>query len=280
MIAAGPGRPATILNAHYTGTFALLGYGFPLRFMRTLGAREVEPDTICNKAGHVALDYLFGTSEDGFDPRTAADAACIMVWGANPSASAPHQHEQWLPEAPGRVSSWTRSATERARTADLHLQPFPGSDAALAFAIAHVMGATGLHDPDILAHHCRRLGGMEPVVSGLYAALGRRRGPGSPGRAIEQAARWYGEGPSLLWLGQGFQRQPRGGNAIRAVAQLAALSGNLGRRGHRGAVPQRHRQPQLDFGYVTEAGLQDHSPEPISHMDLVTGWRIRSAPRR
>jgi anaerobic selenocysteine-containing dehydrogenase len=63
--------PATILNAHYTGTDAVLGYGFGQRFMRTLGAREVDPDTICNKAGHVALEYLYGTSEDGFDHRSA-----------------------------------------------------------------------------------------------------------------------------------------------------------------------------------------------------------------
>jgi len=54
-------------------------------------------------AGHVGLEYLYGTSLDGFDPRTARDAAAILVWGANPSVSAPHQHDQWLPEAPGEV---------------------------------------------------------------------------------------------------------------------------------------------------------------------------------
>ena len=64
-VAAGPGAH-TILAAHYTGTVALLGYHFPHRFIRRLGAREVDPDTICNQAGHVALEYLYGTSLDGF----------------------------------------------------------------------------------------------------------------------------------------------------------------------------------------------------------------------
>jgi len=82
-IVAGAGAEK-ILNAHYTGTFAQLGYHFPMRFMRRLGATEVDPDTICNKSGHVALDYLYGTSEDGFDPRTAKDAACILVLGGEP----------------------------------------------------------------------------------------------------------------------------------------------------------------------------------------------------
>ena len=91
----------TILNAHYTGTCSLLAGSVPMRFFNRLGATEVDPDSVCNKAGHVALDYVFGSSVTGFDPRTVADAACILVWGANPSASGPHQHEHWLGEAPG-----------------------------------------------------------------------------------------------------------------------------------------------------------------------------------
>ncbi|MFZ1995626.1 MAG: molybdopterin-dependent oxidoreductase, partial [Solirubrobacteraceae bacterium] len=264
------GRPGagSILNAHYTGTDAVLGYGFGLRFMRTLGAREVEPDTICNNAGHVALNYLFGTSDDGFDPRTAQDAACIMVWGANPSASAPHQHDHWLPEAPGQVIVVDPIRTESARAADLHLQPFPGSDAALAFAMAHVIVREGLHDPRLLAEHAVGWDELAPVIERCRPEWGERT-TGVPAHAIERAARLYGEGPSLLWLGQGLQRQPRGGNVVRAVAQLAAISGNLGRRGAGVLYLNGSDSRGLDAEYVTGAGLADRSPAPISHMELV-----------
>ncbi|MFZ0088199.1 MAG: molybdopterin-dependent oxidoreductase [Solirubrobacteraceae bacterium] len=268
-IAADPGAGAgAILNAHYTGTFALLGYGFPMRFMRTLGAREVDPDTICNKAGHVALDYLYGTSDDGFDPRTARDAACILVWGANPSASAPHQHEQWLPEAPGRVIVVDSVRTPTAAAADLHLQPFPGSDAALAFAIAHAIVRDHRHDPVLLADHCLGWDQVEPLVAACTPDWGERV-TGVPAADIERAARWYGDGPSLLWIGQGFQRQPRGGNAVRAVGQLASISGNLGRAGTGVLYLNGTDNRRLDFDYVTDGDLPDHSPDPISHMDLV-----------
>ena len=97
-IAASGG--GSVIQTHYTGTFSMIGYGFPLRFFNRIGATEVDPDTVCNKAGHVALQKTFGTSMDGFDPRSAADAQCILVWGANPSASAPHAHRYWLKEAP------------------------------------------------------------------------------------------------------------------------------------------------------------------------------------
>src|SRR5205807_6521323 len=129
-----------------TGTFSVLGYHFPLRFCNRLGATEVDPDSICNKAGHVALGYVYGTSLDGFDPRTACDAACIVVWGANPSASAPHAHEHWLAEAPGQVVVIDPVRTRTAAAADLHLQPFPGGDAALAFSLLHVIRREGLVD--------------------------------------------------------------------------------------------------------------------------------------
>ena len=176
-IVDGPGAQ-TILATHYTGTFGLLGYGFPLRFVNRLGAREVDPDTICNKAGHVALEYLYGSSLDGFDPRSAADAACILVWGANPSASAPHQHDHWLPEAPGTIVVVDPVRTATAAMADIHLQPFPGADAALAFALAHVIRREGLLDRDLLARCAVGLGELEELIDAVHARGGARRRPG------------------------------------------------------------------------------------------------------
>ena len=92
-----------------------------MRFFNHYGATEVDPDTICNNAGHVALDYVYGTSVDGFDPKTAADSRCIVVWGANPSASAPHAHKHWLPDSPAKVVVVDPVRHATAAAADLHL---------------------------------------------------------------------------------------------------------------------------------------------------------------
>ncbi len=43
--------------------------------------------------------------------------------------------------------------TPTAQAADLHLQPFPGSDAALAFALVHVIWREGRIDRDFIARH-------------------------------------------------------------------------------------------------------------------------------
>ncbi len=256
-----------VLNAHYTGTFAMIGYHFPLRFFNRLGATEVDPDTICNKAGHVALGYLFGTSTDGFDPRTVSDSASVLVWGANPSASAPHQHEHWLTEAPCPVIVVDPLRTDTAKQADIHLQLRPGTDAVLAFAIMNVLRRERLVDERFLADHTI---GYEELVPDIErwppAEAGRETGLDP--KLIVDAARLFGSGPSLLWIGQGLQRQPAGGNIVRSVALLPVLTGAIGKEGGGFLYLNGIETRGLDSDYLTGLELAPHGVPSISHMDL------------
>jgi anaerobic selenocysteine-containing dehydrogenase len=260
--------PQTIINTHYTGTISLLAFFFPLRFFHRLGATEVTSDTICNMAGHVALNYVYGTSLDGFDPRTARDAACIVVWGANPSASAPHVHEHWLAEAPGKVVVIDPIRTATAQAADIHLQPFPGSDAALAFALLHVIWRDGFVDRDFVKAHTVGWDELEPLLADCTPVWGETQ-TGVPARLIEEVARLYGRGPSLLWLGQGLQRQPTGGNVMRACSLLPAVTGNWGKPGA-GLLylNWNFAQRRIDDTYLTAPHLCAGTLPHISHMDL------------
>ncbi len=260
--------PQAILNAHYSGTISLLAYLFPTRFFNRLGATEVTPDTICNMAGHVALNYVYGTSVSGFDPRTGADAACIIVWGANPSASGPHVHEHWLAALPGKVIVIDPVRTATAASADLHLQPFPGSDAALAFAMMHVMRREGLVDRSFIERHTVGWDELSPLLDGCVPQWGEAK-TGVPARLIEEAARLYGRGPSLLWMGQALQRQPTGGNVMRACALLPAITGNLGKPGA-GFVYLNFDLAQrgIDAEYLVAPHLCKGAPAGISQMDL------------
>ena len=260
--------PQAILHTHYSGTLSLLAYVFPLRFFHRLGATEVEPDTICNMAGHVAWNLLFGSSSVGFDPRTAADSACILVWGANPSHSAPHAHRYWLTESPATVIVVDPLRTESAAQADLHLQPRPGSDAALAFSLLHVLHRDGLFDTDFIARHT--LGGEELLaqLEPCTPAWGQQH-TGVPAELIEQAAQLYGPGPSLLWLGQGLQRQATGGNIMRACGLLPAMTGNIGKPG--AGFYYLNNTPAIagaDFGKLAGTDLLRTKRASISHMDL------------
>ncbi|MFI4891433.1 MAG: molybdopterin-dependent oxidoreductase [Steroidobacterales bacterium] len=266
-----------ILNAHYTGTISLLAGIVPMRFFNRLGATEVTPDTICNMAGHVALRSMYGTSVDGFDPRTAAQASCIVVWGANPHACAPHADEFWLPESPAKIVVVDPVRTPTAAKADIHLQPFPGSDAALAFGLLHVIRREGLLDEAFIASHVLGWEDVESSVARCDPAW-TEAATGVAAALVEEVAKLYARGPSLLWLGQGLQRQATGGNVMRACAMLPAVTGNIGRSGAgflylNGNLAQRG----IDDGYLSQP-----PPEPapaISHMDLAAALEDRARSR-
>ena len=259
--------PESVFHAHYTGTCSLLASEFPLRFFHRLGATEVEPDTICNKAGHEALTYVLGTSVDGFDPKTIADSRCVMVWGANPSASAPHAHSQWLRETAATLIVVDPIRHPTAEQADIHLQPFPGTDAALAFGMMHVIRRAGLIDEDFISAHTVGWEEIEPLIE---AATPHRTAEvtGVPVAAIEEAAHHYAAGPSLLWLGQGLQRQPHGGNVMRACAILPAITGNLGKPGAGICYLNGDGPRNIDSDYVSAAQLKRAPTPTLSHMDL------------
>jgi anaerobic selenocysteine-containing dehydrogenase len=258
---------SSVLHTHYTGTCSLIAYGFPLRFFNRIGATEVDPDTVCNKAGHTALEIIFGDSLTGFDPRTARDAACVMVWGANPSASAPHAHRHWLANVPGKVVVIDPIRHPTAAAADLHLQPYPGSDAALAFALLHVIAREGLLAEAFLAEHVIGWEEVRPLLADCTPTWGERE-TGVPAALIVEAATLYGRGPSLLWLGQGLQRQTTGGNVFRACSLLPIATGNLGRPGAGFLYMNGTAGRGINGDTITAPHLNPGEPQSISHMDF------------
>jgi len=263
--------PESVLHTHYSGTLSLLAYAFPMRFFHRLGATEVEPDSICNLAGHVAWSSMFGTSVAGFDPRTAVDSSCVVVWGANPSHSAPHMDRHWLGEFPGSVVVVDPVRTDSAARADLHLQPYPGSDAAVAFAILNALQALGAFDRAFISEHVH---GAEELISSLgpYTPEWGEQQSGVPASQIRRAAELYAAGPALLWAGQGLQRQPTGANVMRAIGLLPTLTGNIGKPG--AGISYLNIAPALmgaDFDELAGASLAAAPVPKINHIGLASG---------
>jgi len=220
----------SVLTMNYSGTMSLLASTFPNRFVNAIGASVVDYGTICNRAGKIAWELLFGTASAGFDPRTAKDASCILLWGANPAHSAPHAHRHWLRDSPARTVVVDPARTATAADADLHLPLRPGSDAALAFALLNALDEIDAFDEAFIAE---RVEGADKIRADVQRCTPEWAEPitGVPARDIRAAAELYARGPALLWCGQGLQRQPRGGNVMRAAGLLPAMTGNVGKPG-------------------------------------------------
>jgi anaerobic selenocysteine-containing dehydrogenase len=109
---------------------------------------------------------------------------------------------------------------------------------------------------------------LEPLLESCTPAWTEAH-TGIPANLIEHVARVYGRGPSLLWMGQGLQRQPRGGNVMRAIAMLPALTGNVRRPGSGFLYLNGSDSRGVDYDWLTGAGLaHPDAPPAISQMDL------------
>lgn len=268
LMEAGDAR--TILHTHYTGTVGLIGGWYPIRLFNRIGATEIDPDSVCNKAGHAALEITFGDSLEGFDPRTAEASKTIIIWGANPSHSAPHQDKVFVNAAHKRGTTIIvvdPIAHKTAQGADIHLKLRPGTDAVLAFAFMNVLVKKGLVDWAFLEKHAL---GWQDLISEIAAMTPGKAAElcGLDEKAIVDAALAYGAGPSLLWLGQGVQRQPTGGNIFRCLSALVAFTGNLGKPGSGFLYMNGPGVRGIDISVLTAPGLARQNNEPISHMDF------------
>jgi len=126
-------------------------YGAGHRLWNVLGAsRHVV--TICTIAGGFGTSYTLGDNRVGMDPETLRFSKLILLWGANVLTTNLHLWRSIL-EARKNGASIVSIDPIRTRTAaasDRHLAPMPGTDAALALGLLHVVLAEGREDREFI----------------------------------------------------------------------------------------------------------------------------------
>jgi len=218
--------PQGILPYSYAGTMGLVqGESISARFFHKLGASLLDR-TICASAGAEALTQTLG-SKVGMKVQHFAQAKLIVVWGSNSIGSNLH-FWRIAQEAKRRGAKLICIDPRRSETADKcheHIALLPGTDAALALAVMHELIVHGWLDQDYIDRYT--LG---------WAALRERALQWTPQRAaavcgvpVEQirslARDWGTTQPAAIRLNYGMQRVRGGGNAVRAIACLPALTG-------------------------------------------------------
>src|SRR5450759_2981727 len=137
-------EPQSILPCSYAGTMGLVQYAsMDRRFFHKLGASLLDR-TLCSSAGEV-----------GMDPERFDEAKLILIWGSNPIVSNLHLWSR-VQEAKRRGAKVIAIDPYRSLTAakcDRHLAPLPGTDAALALGMMHVIIGEGLNDDDYVRRH-------------------------------------------------------------------------------------------------------------------------------
>src|SRR5713226_821868 len=218
-----------ILPYSYAGTLGLVnGAVTDNRFWNRLGACGLER-AICGHAAEEAVMLTIG-GRLAPSPEMLIHSKLILIWGSNPASTAPHIMP-FLREAQRkgtRVIVIDPIRTLTARSADRHIQPFPGTDAALALAMMHVMVTEELHSPDWIAAH---ITGWESLLERIMQFPPERAAQitGLPTETILDLARSYATTtPALLRVTDGINRHTNGGQTVRTLACLPALTGQYG----------------------------------------------------
>ncbi len=225
-IAASSDGPQAILPYSYAGTMGLLQYGsMDRRFFHKLGASLLDR-TICATAGKAGYAATIGGSI-GTDLEQFENARLILIWGSNPIVSNLHLWSR-VQEAKRRGAKLIAIDPYRSLTAEKchqHLALLPGTDAALALGMMHVLIAEDLLDRDYIARHTLGFEALEARVR-EYPPQRAAQITGLARDDIVALARDYGTiKPAVIRLNYGMQRHAGGGMAIRTAACLPALVG-------------------------------------------------------
>ncbi|HJV81101.1 molybdopterin oxidoreductase family protein [Noviherbaspirillum sp.] len=223
-------NPQAILPYSYCGTMGLVqGESMAARFFHKLGASLLDR-TICSAAGGVGYKYSIG-ARIGTDVEQFQNAKLILIWGGNPIASNLHF---WMraQEAKRRGAKLIAIDPYRSLTAEKchqHIAPLPGTDAALALGMMHVLIAENLLDEDYIARHTL---GFDQLRERVREWTPQRTAQtcGITVEEVEQLAREYGASarrgePVAIRVNYGVQRTHGGGMAVRNIACLPALVG-------------------------------------------------------
>ena len=216
-----------ILPYSYGGTLgALNGGSMDRRFFHRLGASQLDR-TICSAAGEAGLLSVLGTKL-GTEPEQFVHSRYIIAWASNIHGNNVHLWP-FIVEARRKGAKLVVIDPYRTRTAacaDWHLAINPGTDAALALAMMHVIIGENQHDADYVGNHTL---GFEQLREKVKEYAPERVAPwtGIPAGDIRKLAREYASArPAVIRLNYGVQRSEGGGMATRAITMLPCITGS------------------------------------------------------
>jgi anaerobic selenocysteine-containing dehydrogenase len=212
-----------------TGSMGLLQgvYGAGRRLWNVLGTSQHRV-TICTIAGGVGTGYTLGDNRVGMDPESLRLSRLIVLWGSNTLST---NHHLWRSIATARASGAHLAVIDPVRTrtaeaADTYLAPTPGTDAALALGLLHVVLAEGAEDREFLERHTL---GWEPFRRRILEYPPARVADicGLPVAAVEQLGRRLAHTrPTGIRLTMGLQRHGGGGMAVRTISCIPGVTGD------------------------------------------------------
>ena len=196
---------------------------------------------VCHSPTGYGLSKTFGTSAGTQDFKSVAKADVIMVIGANPSAG----HPVFASRMKKRLRAGAKlivvdpRQTESVRSPHIsaahHLQLRPGTNVAVINAVAHVIITEGLQNQKFIDERCD----LTEFNRWVEFIREQRNSPETleavtsvPADDVRKAARLFATaGNAAIYYGLGVTEHSQGSTMVMGMANLAMLTGNIGRDG-------------------------------------------------
>ena len=224
--------PEAIMPCSYLGTEGILnGMNAGDAFFNRLGATIAER-TYCDSGSCTAYFMTLGPTP-GMDPESFVHARYIVIWACNMISTNLHMWP-FVAEAQRRGAKVVVIDPVRHRTArhaDWHIPIRPGTDAALALGMMHVILEEDLVDQDYVDRYTVGFDELSERVR-HYPPEKVAEITGVPAEDVRTLAREYATSqPSAIRIGVAIERHAGGGQTVRAIACLPALVGAWRRPG-------------------------------------------------
>ena len=246
-------------KAYLLGKFARLA----------LGTRNIDYNgRYCMSSAAAAQNQAFGI--DRGLPFPLADIGgtdTLVLWGANPADTMPPLMA-WIDQMHRRggqliVVDPRRSAS--AQVADIHLQPVPGTDLALALGLLRLAERSGAVDHDYLASRTTGWDTVLRAAAPWTPALVQSVSGVAPGD-LERLLHSLVEPPAAMILtGRGPEQQAKGTDTVSALINLMLALGRVGR-------------PHSGYGCLTGQANGQGGREHGQKADQLPGYRSISDP--
>lgn len=214
-----------ILPYSFGGNQGKVQSKFPNRFFAHIGASQLDR-TICGNAAVAGVLATNGQTT-GVLPEDCVHSRFMILWGTNPVLSNQHLWPfiQKAKENGATIVVVDPFKSRTAEKADWHIQPYPGTDTALALGMMHVILKENLHDREYIDLYTH---GIEELTEHVqkYDPVSVSQITGLEIETIISLAKTYAQSsPSLIRVLIGMEHQVNGASAFRAVAMLPALTG-------------------------------------------------------
>jgi len=257
--------PTAIIPYSYAGNEGILHYFAGYSFFNKLGATRLER-SLCGDTASAGISATQGNGI-GIDPEDISHSRFIMLWGTNTIVTNLHLWPfiRKAKEQGAKIVVVDPLKTRTAEAADWHIRPLPGTDAALALGMMHVIVEEGLYDKDYVNQHAV---GFEELRTRLAEYPPDRAATltGVPSNDIVRLAREYATvRPSLIRLLIGLEHNRNGAMMFRTIACLPVLTGAWRHRGG-GLTRSCHAVtlPALNLQGLTRSDLEDKSIRSVN----------------